>query len=607
MDVIQRDWLRSRLQRSGLFDPAFYTAEYPDVAQTGIDPLRHFLRYGMALGRRPGPGFDPIFYAAEYPDVAGGEPAALWHFLSHGAQEGRQPTRQAAQVRRGLTRIRQLQALLWGGLGDSAETELAALHDDFGQPDSVRLEAGTQLAAWYDFTGRDARARAVLESMESLPERFARTAARLIPLAMLYLKDGRRRAARQALDAIRPEEHDNHRVLALADLAEGQARIDRINGIFSARDLAALRLRDPAAGAGLANLTADPCEPATDHGRVSVILPAWQAADRIATAIGSLQAQSYRNLEIIVVDDASTDGTFDLVTAMAREDDRIVPLRQAENGGPYAARNLGLAQARGDFIATHDADDWSHPQKLALQVAELAGDPALTGVIAHWARVRPGLEITTNWRLGAQLMQWSHSSFLFRRGVAERLGGWDAVRVSGDMEYIWRVQAAFGPDSVRRILPDVPLAFAADDAGSLTRNPLTHVRSTYGGLRHYYREICRYWHARAPQGLSPEQQAGKWAMLPAAILPGQDGSDRVDTLLLGDCCDPRVLAEMARIAAERDPGRIGLVHRPDPGFTERRIGYAMEFPEPFFELLQRANVCIACPEDRVRAARRIAL
>jgi len=596
--------LRTRLEASGLFDPVWYVSEYPDAAWTGLAPLRHFLGYGLDLGRRPGPGFDPVFYATENPDI--GTELPLRHYLLHGRAEGRMPNPAAAALQRGTRRVQDLQALLWGGLADSAAAELLAILSDRDAPDPVRLEAAVQLAAHDAFAGDEARARALLESMESLPAPLAGSATRLIPLAMLYLRDGRRDAAAKALAAIRPEEQDTHRVLALANLETGQQRLDRINGIYAGRDLALLALRDPEGGLSLANLAA-PCGPAPDRGRVSVILPAYQAESQIRTALAGLQAQSHENLEIIVVDDASTDGTAEIATEAARGDSRIRLLRQARNAGPYAARNLGLAQAEGDFITTHDADDWSHPQKIALQVAELTGNPDLMGIITHWARVRPDLEITTNWRLSSRLMQWSHSSFLFRREVADRLRGWDEVRVSGDTDYIWRVQAAWGAGAVRRILPDVPLAFASDAATSLTRDPLTHARSTYGGLRHYYREICRYWHGVAPQGLTPEQQLCKRAMLPAAILPGQDGSASVDLLLCGDCCDPEVVGRMARLAEARDPDRIGISHRPDAAFTGRRIGYAMEFHPAFFDLLARENVELACPEAAVKAAERLEL
>jgi GT2 family glycosyltransferase/glycosyltransferase involved in cell wall biosynthesis len=79
------------IQQSALFDPAWYLARYPDVAAAGLDPLQHFLRYGMALGRDPGPGFDTRYYLASFPDVARAGVPPFIHYLQHGVAEGRSP------------------------------------------------------------------------------------------------------------------------------------------------------------------------------------------------------------------------------------------------------------------------------------------------------------------------------------------------------------------------------------------------------------------------------------------------------------------------------------------------------------------------------------
>lgn len=599
--------LIAQLHDTGLFDPEWYCATYPDVAQTGLDPMWHFVKYGLDLDRRPGPGFDPKFYRERYRDVGQSGDVALRHYLRHGRGEGRLTTPQAAMIHAGMTRVRQLQAELWGGLEVRASAALIRLFEDPSQPDQVRLEAGCQLASWVDFDGQSDRARQILERMEGMPKRFSRSALRLIPLAMLYARQGQNQAAQMALETIDPAAHGADsaadQTLALANLAATATdRLAQINRLYQPHDLALLQLKKSKKPLSFAALTsAKTTCTQEDIGMVSVIMPVYQAVDHLALALDSLQRQSYQNLELIVVDDASTDGSYEKLVELAKTDPRIVPLRQDENGGAYRARNQGLTQAKGAFITTHDADDWSHPQKIECQLKALAQSPDAKAVISHWARCDAAMNFTTNWRLGPKLLQWSHSSFLFHKAVADALGPWDEVRVSGDMEYIWRVQARFGPDAVRRILPDVPLAFALDQAASLTRNPATHVRTTYHGLRHYYREICRYWHAQAPAGLDPAQQKLKHHMLPKAILPGQDGRDQVDLLLRGDCCDPNVLTAIERFASSHPTRRIGLSHVPNPNFGPRQTGYAVEFPVPFFELLKHKNIAIACPEDHVEA------
>ena len=92
---------------------------------------------------------------------------------------------------------------------------------------------------------------------------------------------------------------------------------------------------------------------------VSVIMPAFNAERFIGRAIESALNQSLTDLEVVVVDDASTDGTVDVVRAF--DNPRIRLYESANNGGPSVARNLALAEARGEHIAVLDADDWFRP------------------------------------------------------------------------------------------------------------------------------------------------------------------------------------------------------------------------------------------------------
>ncbi len=82
------------LKVSGLFDEAWYLAEYPDVAEAGIDPVQHYLRYGASEGRNPSSKFDTAFYLTTNPDIAQAEINPLVHYLRYGKEEGRLPSNQ---------------------------------------------------------------------------------------------------------------------------------------------------------------------------------------------------------------------------------------------------------------------------------------------------------------------------------------------------------------------------------------------------------------------------------------------------------------------------------------------------------------------------------
>ena len=109
--------------------------------------------------------------------------------------------------------------------------------------------------------------------------------------------------------------------------------------------------------------------------RVSVVIPAFNAEATIERAIASACRQTERRLEIIVVDDASSDQTPVIVAEAAKSDARVRLLRQPANAGPAAARNRGITAAKGDWIAPLDADDSYLPERLAklLDLADRAG------------------------------------------------------------------------------------------------------------------------------------------------------------------------------------------------------------------------------------------
>ena len=105
---------------------------------------------------------------------------------------------------------------------------------------------------------------------------------------------------------------------------------------------------------------------------VSVVVPAWNAAATLAAAVASVRAQTLGDWEMIVVDDASTDGTLGLARALAAAEPRLRVLARARNGGAAAARNAAIRASRGRLVAFLDADDRWYPEKLARQAAFMA-------------------------------------------------------------------------------------------------------------------------------------------------------------------------------------------------------------------------------------------
>lgn len=105
-----------------------------------------------------------------------------------------------------------------------------------------------------------------------------------------------------------------------------------------------------------------------DHGLVSIITPTWACVSFICETIRSIQAQTYKNWELLIQDDCSTDGTDELVASLVAEDARIKYACNPQNSGAAITRNNALSRAKGKWIAFLDSDDLWLPDKLEKQI-----------------------------------------------------------------------------------------------------------------------------------------------------------------------------------------------------------------------------------------------
>lgn len=187
---------------------------------------------------------------------------------------------------------------------------------------------------------------------------------------------------------------------------------------------------------------------------VSVIIPAYNRADKIGDAIGSVLGQTFPDFELIVVDDGSSDETGAVVCAIA--DPRIRYIHLPQNRGAAAARNAGIRAARGRLIALLDSDDTWTDNKLAVHVPALDAAPAGTMVSAAgiWLHaLDEGRVITVspqprnNWlpHLAAGCDLSPGSTLIVRREAFERFGLLDEnLRRLEDWDWLLRYVAAAG-------------------------------------------------------------------------------------------------------------------------------------------------------------------
>lgn len=171
---------------------------------------------------------------------------------------------------------------------------------------------------------------------------------------------------------------------------------------------------------------------------VSVVVPTFNRAHLLRDALDSVNAQDHRPLEIIVVDDGSVDDTASVVALWSRAHAEV-PVRyiRQENSGGNVARNRGIAEACGDFVAFLDSDDRWAPDKIKRQVARLSGNPALgavyCGVLESVVETGETMPFDNRpWPEGRILKSLlvrdvtaPTSAWLVRRKVLDRAGGFD--------------------------------------------------------------------------------------------------------------------------------------------------------------------------------------
>lgn len=106
----------------------------------------------------------------------------------------------------------------------------------------------------------------------------------------------------------------------------------------------------------------------TDKPLVSIITPAYNCSKTIVETFNSIKNQTYSNWEWIIIEDHSADGTYELLEKLAKENPKIVLLRTEKNSGTAVARNIGIDNAKGQFVSFLDADDLWKPEKLEKQI-----------------------------------------------------------------------------------------------------------------------------------------------------------------------------------------------------------------------------------------------
>jgi Glycosyl transferase family 2 len=206
--------------------------------------------------------------------------------------------------------------------------------------------------------------------------------------------------------------------------------------------------------------------------RITVLLAVHNGEPYVRDAVGSVLAQTYRDFEFVIVDDASTDGTVATIESFG--DVRIRLLRNDRNLGQVPSLNRGLREARGQIVARIDADDVSRPTRLERQLAVLESDPRI-GLIGSWmtlvdergrrvGALRKTLADYVDFVFHTLIMRvWvSHPAAAYRREPVLALGGYDETTGPSEDKDLWRKLVLDRWDA--RIVPEELVVYRLHDA-----------------------------------------------------------------------------------------------------------------------------------------------
>ncbi len=296
-------------------------------------------------------------------------------------------------------------------------------------------------------------------------------------------------------------------------------------------ETAPVQLTDDDAACPFDRLTAQ-AAPVEHAGRVSVLMSTYRPRrSDLLTAVRSVLAQTWTNLELLVVDDASGPGSAAVLDEVEALDPRVRVVRKAVNGGTYRARNTALRLMTGDWFTVVDSDDWVHPQLVEVAVRHLLETPGRVAVRTQGVRITEDLRVTRpgyapRYPSAASLMVPVHPTLA-------RVGFFDPTRKGADTEFARRIEAAFG-----QRVPTLPhvMTFNRTLAGSLSAEEFS--RGWRHGARHEYKSVYAAWHGGVRAGtedawLDPTAarrfpQPLRWNTRPAA------GPHRFDVVFGGD-------------------------------------------------------------------------
>ncbi|UOE93825.1 glycosyltransferase [Alkalihalobacillus sp. LMS39] len=468
------------------------------------------------------------------------------------------------------------------GFTQRALAELEAMFTKTNHTELKKL-AAWELALWYANQYSPTSSRKAIDFLfyckqqEKSPDKLRRIA--IIEAECYGILEDKDRAKQIIQAALKDQKHIDL-YLALANIENSiEERIKWINKGLDLFNISNLLVKENDSLPPYDRLTAKnntSTNEQVDSAKVTVIIPVYNGEEHISVAIQSMLSQTWTNVEIIVVDDCSSDNTASVVQQLAEKDKRIKLLKTEENGGAYVARNLALRHASGDFVTINDADDWSHPEKIEVQVKHLLNHPNVIANTSEQARATTDLTFFRRGKPGSYMFT-NLSSLMFRREpVVEKLGYWDRVRFGADGEFKRRMKLVFGEDSIVD-LKTGPYSFQRQSPSSLTGNSVFGYHGFFMGARKEYFDSYYDYHQKAKTYYYEYNPEKRYFPVPEPMWPTREkkenGQRHFDVILISEfrLLGGTNMSNVEEIKAQSKFGlKTGLIQMPRYDFQSRR-------------------------------------
>lgn len=535
------------------FDANFYLKKYPDVQMSGLDPFEHYEKYGKLLGR--------VFYNSSDESVKKGALGAPFanlkpcykDLLKISFKRKNGLALDATILRTRSIKAREILAWMASYGNSSCEqiyffTELSRIHGKKSESysflnsldESWLLKLAKVLALQSTCPSDRQNSYSLYNffyetrNKDFLQEVHAKI---FFDLAFFYKEY---RLANEILEKLTFKSND--RFYSKVDMMnpflikggsfEKWKGIKAFNHVFNYYGLEVIGVNNNQASP-FDSIVCFPKRNIREGPLVSVVVSVWKPDQGLITSVNSLINQSWRNIEIIIVDDCCEDKYQPLIKYVSGLDKRVKLLRQKKNKGTYMARNLAMLHANGKYVTFQDADDWSHPRRIELQVKALVEDKGLIANTSKTVRTTDYLSFSYLGYANPKRLNTSSLMFDLER-TKNKLGYFDASRKGADSEYLTRIEVVFGKNAykeLREVLSIVRLSM-----GSLSR-------SEFGPGWHHpsrvlYKGAYKLWHQKIKDGqeepyLSHNGESRKFPV-PFRFQVDKVKGDFYDVIMVGD-------------------------------------------------------------------------